>query len=59
LIPSSTIWNATGNYRVEQMRTTFFITVKNLFDRTYIADRSRGILPGSPRLLQAGFKFRF
>ena len=59
LIPSSTIWNATGNYRVEQMRTTFFITVKNLFDRTYIADRSRGILPGSPRLLQVGFKFRF
>ena len=59
LIPSFTIWNATGNYRVEKIRTTFFITVKNVLDRTYIADRSRGILPGSPRLMQAGFKWRF
>ena len=59
LIPSFTIWNATGNYRAEGLRTTFFVTVKNVFDRVYIADRSRGILPGSPRLLQAGFKWRF
>ncbi|MBA2731877.1 MAG: TonB-dependent receptor [Acidobacteria bacterium] len=59
LIPSFTIWNATGNYKVEKMRTTFFVTVKNVFDRTYIVDRARGILPGSPRLLQAGFKLRF
>jgi len=59
LIPSFTIWNATGNYRVEKMRTTFFVTVKNVFDRLYIADRSRGILPGQPRLVQSGLKFRF
>jgi Fe(3+) dicitrate transport protein len=59
LIPSFTVWNATGNYKVERMRTTFFITMKNVFDRLYIADRSRGILPGSPRLLQAGFKWWF
>jgi Fe(3+) dicitrate transport protein len=59
LIPSFTVWNATGNYRVERMHTTLFVTVKNLFDRTYIADRSRGIVPGPPRLLQAGFKFLF
>jgi Fe(3+) dicitrate transport protein len=59
LIPDYTTWNATGNYHVESWHTTFFLTVKNLFDRTYIVDRSRGILPGSPRLMQAGFKFRF
>lgn len=59
LIPSVVTWNATGNYRVEKMRTTFFVTVKNILDRTYIVDRSRGILPGIPRLLQAGFKLRF
>ena len=59
MIPSYTVWNATGNYRIEKMHTTFFITVKNLFDRDYIADRSRGILPGSPRLMQVGFKWRF
>jgi Fe(3+) dicitrate transport protein len=59
LIPGFTVWNATGNYRVESMHTTFFITVKNLFNDLYIVDRTRGILPGSPRLLQAGMKFHF
>ena len=59
LVPSYTIWNATANYRVERLRTTFFVTAKNLFDRLYIADRSRGILPGPPRLVQSGLKFNF
>jgi Fe(3+) dicitrate transport protein len=59
LIPSHTIWNATANYNVESIHTTFFFTVKNLFDRTYVADRSRGLIPGPPRLLQAGLKFQF
>jgi len=56
-IPSYTVWNATFNYRAEALRSTFFVTMKNLFDRTYIVDRSRGILPSSPRLIQAGIKF--
>ena len=59
LIPGYTIWNATVNYQVESLRTNFFFTVKNLTDKLYIADRSRGILPSSPRLLQAGLTFRF
>lgn len=59
LIPATTIWNATGNYRSEKLQTTFFVSIKNLFDRMYIADRTRGILPGGPRLLQAGFKYEF
>jgi Fe(3+) dicitrate transport protein len=59
LIPSYTVWNATVNYHVENLKTTFFVTSKNLFDRTYIVDRARGILPSSPRLVQAGLKFRF
>ena len=59
LIPSYIAWNATGNYNVESWRTTFFISAKNLFDRTYIVDRVRGLLPGNPRLVQAGLKFRF
>lgn len=58
-IPAQTYWNATGNYRVEQWKTTFFVTAKNLFDRTFIIDRSRGILPSSPRLLQAGVHIKF
>ncbi|MFQ3588844.1 MAG: TonB-dependent receptor [Chloracidobacterium sp.] len=58
-LPAYTIWNASANYRVEQWRTTFFITAKNLTDRLYIADRVRGILPGPPRLVQAGFRLNF
>ncbi|HLL71733.1 MAG TPA: TonB-dependent receptor [Pyrinomonadaceae bacterium] len=58
-IPGYAVWNATVNYNVEQLRSTFFVTAKNLFDRTYIVDRARGILPSSPRLVQAGLKFRF
>ncbi len=59
LIPSYTIWNATANYKLEKFRTTLFVTAKNLFDRIYIADRARGLLPGPPRGLQAGIKFKF
>jgi Fe(3+) dicitrate transport protein len=58
-IPSQTYWNATVNYRLEQWKTTFFVTAKNLFDRTFIVDRSRGILPSSPRLIQAGVHIKF
>ncbi len=59
LIPSYTIWNATANYKIEKLRTTLFVTSKNLFNHLYIADRARGLLPGPPRGVQAGFKFEF
>ncbi len=59
LIPGYTIWNATVNYHVEALRSSFFVTGKNLLDKTFIVDRSRGILPSSPRLVQAGVKFSF
>lgn len=59
LIPSYTVWNSTVNYHVESLRSTFFVTVKNVFDRTYIVDRSRGILASPPRMIQTGLKFRF
>ena len=58
LIPSYTTWNATVNFDVKSLDSTFFVTVKNLLDDTYIVDRARGILPGSPRLVQAGFTFK-
>jgi Fe(3+) dicitrate transport protein len=52
-----TVWNAAVNVTVR--RTTVFFTVKNLFDELFIVDRTRGILPGSPRLVQAGIRFGF
>jgi Fe(3+) dicitrate transport protein len=59
LIPSYTIWNATANYNVESLHMTFFFTAKNVFDRLYIVDRARGLLPGPGRSVQAGMKFYF
>ncbi|MCZ2391544.1 MAG: TonB-dependent receptor [Acidobacteria bacterium] len=58
-IPAQTYWNATANYKVEDWKTTFFVTAKNIFDRTLIVDRSRGILPSQPRLIQGGVKVSF
>jgi Fe(3+) dicitrate transport protein len=57
LIDGSTTWNAAVSVTVR--RTTLFLTVKNLFDGLHIVDRTRGILPGSPRLVQAGVRFGF
>jgi Fe(3+) dicitrate transport protein len=58
-IPGNTLWNATANYPIEAWRTTLFVTAKNLTDRLAIVDRSRGLLPAMPRLVQAGFRFTF
>ncbi len=59
LIPPNAIWNVTLNYPVERWRATFFVTTKNLFDRLTIVDRTRGILPGIPRLVQFGVRLGF
>jgi Fe(3+) dicitrate transport protein len=47
------------NYTLRSLGTTLFAAAKNLFDREYIVDRVRGIIPGSPRLIHAGFTQRF
>lgn len=59
LIPASVVWNATLAYAWKARHTTVFVTVKNLADATFIVDRSRGILPGSPRLVHGGVKLSF
>jgi Fe(3+) dicitrate transport protein len=58
-IPGNVLWNATLNIPLEGLRATAFLAVKNLTDRLVLVDRSRGMLPGSPRLLQAGFRWDF
>ncbi len=58
-ISSFNVWNATLNYRLEAHHATLFVTVKNLFDRVYVVDQSRGLIPGNPRQLQSGVKFTF
>ena len=58
-IASYTIFNAALNYKYAPYNTTFFITGKNLFDKDYITDRTRGILTGMPRLIQVGARYDF
>lgn len=57
IIDAHGIWNAVANYTIG--KTTFFIAGKNLGDKTYIVDRTRGIQVGMPRTFQAGLKYAF
>ena len=51
--------NLTLNIAPEGSPLSGFVAVKNLFDELYITDRARGILAGTPRLVQAGVTLRF
>jgi Fe(3+) dicitrate transport protein len=53
------IMNASANQYVKPLGTTFFVTGKNLFDQLFMVDRTRGIYPGLPFLVQAGAKWSF
>lgn len=58
LIDDHLVWNATANFYVSE-RLDLYATVKNLADETYVVDMTRGLVPGSPRLVQGGFTMRF
>lgn len=58
-IKSFTIFNAAINYKMPQHRTTLFLVGKNIFDREYIVDRTRGILVGMPALVHVGARYDF
>jgi Fe(3+) dicitrate transport protein len=57
LIPAHTICNVAVSWDLRKV--TLFVTVKNLLDDLHLVDRSRGMIPGSPRLVQAGLSTRF
>lgn len=57
-IAAYTVWNAALNYRFDKSLSAF-VTGKNVFDKTYIVDRTRGIQVGMPRLIQVGVKYAF
>ncbi len=59
LIDGATILNLAANVTPYADGPTFFVTVKNATDELYIVDRSRGILPGAPRLWQVGVALDF
>jgi Fe(3+) dicitrate transport protein len=59
LIEDAAIVNLAANYTPGGDDVTYFVTMKNVFDELYIVDRARGILPGAPRMVQAGLSLRF
>ncbi|MBT0811334.1 TonB-dependent receptor [Litoribacter ruber] len=59
-LPSYFTVDAVVNYTVAKWNTNFNLTVKNLTDERYIANRRpQGIRVGLPRFITAGFEFRF
>jgi len=58
-IASYTIYNAALNYKLPEHNTTLFLVGKNIFDREYIVDRTRGILLGMQALVQVGARYDF
>lgn len=58
-ISSYTIYNAALNYRMPEHKTTLFLVGKNIFDKEYIVDRTRGIITGMPALIQVGARYDF
>jgi Fe(3+) dicitrate transport protein len=59
LIEGYAVVNATAAYQLAPKGATLFLTAKNLFDREYIVDRTRGIQVGMPLLVQAGVRYDF
>jgi Fe(3+) dicitrate transport protein len=58
LIAGNGTWNAGLNVRLPAGLTAYGV-VYNAADRTYIADRTRGLVPGPPRRAIVGFKAQF
>jgi Fe(3+) dicitrate transport protein len=58
-LSSYTVWNVAVNYALPQTNWTLFATIKNAGDELYVADMTRGLIPGVPRLAQGGFSYRF
>jgi Fe(3+) dicitrate transport protein len=58
-IKSALTWNATVNFDIPETPLTAFVTVKNVFDEVYVVDQTRGMLPGAPRMIQAGVTVKF
>jgi len=58
-LKSYTIFNLAASYPVRKYDATLFLTAKNLTDRDYIVDRTRGIRVGMPLLVQGGVEIAF
>jgi Fe(3+) dicitrate transport protein len=53
------IWNLSASHRIARSGTRFFMSLRNATDELYMADRTRGIVPGAPRSLHVGLRQEF
>jgi Fe(3+) dicitrate transport protein len=53
------IWNASVSHRITPTGTRLFLSVRNATDRLYVADRTRGMVPGAPRAIHLGLRQEF
>lgn len=53
-LAGNALWNLTANVPVPRSTLTAWVAIKNVTDRTVVVDRTRGLLPGLPRLVQVG-----
>jgi Fe(3+) dicitrate transport protein len=58
-IDAYTIFNEAINYHLKLQRLSLFAAVKNIAEKDYIVDRTRGIQTAMPRLIQVGANFQF
>jgi Fe(3+) dicitrate transport protein len=58
-IDGHAIWSVSASQRIASTGTRVFLSVRNLTDELYIADRTRGMLPGAPRSVQVGLRQEF
>jgi len=53
-----TVVDGTVEWQLPSWGVNFVLSAKNLLNRVYIADRSRGLLPGMPRMVQVGIEWQ-
>jgi Fe(3+) dicitrate transport protein len=58
-LPAFTVLNLNARLQLPDSNWSLQASVKNIADTLYIADRSRGLLPGSPRQVTVGATIRF
>jgi Fe(3+) dicitrate transport protein len=56
-LSGNVLWNVTANVPVPRTTLSAWVAIKNLTGRTVVVDRTRGLLPGLPRLVQMGLSY--
>ena len=57
-IAGRTVWDMAAHYQLDT-KQSFYLTIDNLFDKVYIANRSHAIQVGKPRSLHLGYSVSF